>query len=187
MKSPQSRNDLTLYPPRGRISLSRSHGKGNAVWQESSTGSLILDPTSGLLVTAMRLWQDGRRNWHLVSREFRSLMGSEKGGWALEHFESMMAAILNHANRELSISNPGQAALSPDELLILRALAAVQRDEFDIFATAMQGLFDPMHRAEPAVDMMALARLMGRCGVTIGNVPAETGDYLAMPDLVAAE
>ena len=98
-----------------------------------------------------------------------------------------MGAVVIHANRKLSIAEPGHGTLTPDELLLLRALAAVQRDEFDLFAAAMQGIFDPMHRAEPAIDMMALARLMARCGVVIGNMPAETGDYLSEAALVAAE
>ena len=136
MKVQSNRNQLTLYPSSGRKISGRSFGKGNAVWQETSAGSLILDPTSGLLVTAMRLWRDGRRNWHLISREFRATLGGEKGTWALGHFEEMMGAIAVHSLRPLNIGGPGKVALTPDELMILRALAAVQRDEFDIFATA---------------------------------------------------
>ena len=148
---------------------------------------LVLDQVTCLLVTAMRLWKDGRRNWHLISREFRAVMGGEKGTRALRHFEEMMGGIALNAVRPLNITSPGNTRFTPDELMIVRALSAIQRDEFDIFSMVVEGLFETDHRSESAMDMIALARLLTRCDILIGSVDPQNPVQASEPGLIAAE
>lgn len=147
------------------------------MWRTAENGEIVLDRTSCMVVEAMRIWIMGKRNWHLVSREFDSLLGEEKGAWALGHFEDVMQAISTKGSRNLWIGKIDQQAPTPDEMLVLRGLAAVQRDEFDLLALVLENLFPDFHRAEPAVDIMALARLMSQNGQHIGYYDDEDDDW----------
>lgn len=158
------------------------------VWRTAENGEIVLDRTSCMLVEAMRIWQKGKRNWHLVRREFSALLGEEKGDWALSHFEDVMAAIANQGRRKIWIGQVDQLSPTPDEMMVLRGLAAVQRDEFDLLALVLEDLFTEYHRAEPAIDIMALARLMSQYGQHIGDYDDDDEDWVDMQAMpVAAE
>ncbi|WP_259781235.1 hypothetical protein [Aestuariispira ectoiniformans] len=151
------------------------------MWRTAENGEIVLDRTSCMLVEAIRVWHGGKRNWHLMRREFNTMLGDEKGAWALGHFEDVMLAIATRGKRSLWVGEQGQSHPTPDEMLVLRGLAAVQRDEFDFLAIVLENLFPDYHRAEPAIDIMALARLMSQNGQQIGFYDDEDEDWIERP------
>ena len=119
-----------------------------------------------LLIRAMRQWFDGRRNWHLVQRDFKSLLGPERGADVEAGLITLLDGLSLYANRPLKILRPGSNAFGLDEILIHQAIAASQQSQF----TKMNLLVEQFTRTEGYEAIADSLFLLTRSFLRVGFV-----------------
>jgi hypothetical protein len=143
-----------------------------------------LDPAGQFLLWGMRTWLLAFRQGHDRPNAYRGVAGEGflRAGvpQAMELIDDIFSALAAAALREIDVRCPRCAFVSPDEALLLGAVAASQRKQHGISWSALTQLLPPTAARSALPSLISLAVLLRDADLTLQPLDA---DKCGAPDL----
>jgi hypothetical protein len=143
-----------------------------------------LDPAGQFLLWGMRSWLLAYRQSEDRPSAYRGIAGEGflRAGVSqgMELIDDVFSALAAAASREIDVRCPRCAFVSPDEALLLGAVAASQRKQHGISWSALTQLLPPAAARAALPSLISLAVLMRDAELTLQPLDA---DKCGAPDL----
>ena len=143
-----------------------------------------LDPAGQFLLWGMRSWLLAFRQSKDIPSAYRGIAGEGflRAGvpQAMELIDDIFSALAAAALREIDVRCPRCAYVSPDEALLLGAVAASQRKQHGISWSALTQLLPPAAARAALPSLISLAVLLRDAELTLQPLDA---DKCGAPDL----
>ena len=143
-----------------------------------------LDPAGQFLLWGLRSWLLAFRQSKDIPSAYRGIAGEGflRAGvpQAMELIDDIFSALAAAAVREIDVRCPRCAYVSPDEALLLGAVAASQRKQHGISWSALMQLLPPAAARAALPSLISLAVLLRDAELTLQPLDA---DKCGAPDL----